>query len=163
MSNKNIELGSLGWGDRFALIDHYKPTDETIMEVFGIDANELETAREFRKAGTFTVNKNLDVKPYAEAFANPTSSVTSHKPARSATKAAVTKAVTKRGKRGNKIQTAFAAITAKAVPAETFAKKHGVSLAVLRQAKRFDKTGGGVVHVKKDKNNGKLMIWREIA
>ena len=68
---------------------------------------------------------------------------------------------TKRGRKGNNITNAFAAIPSSPVSAETFATQHNVSIAVLRQSKRFDTTGLGPVNVRKDKSAGTLMIWRE--
>lgn len=67
----------------------------------------------------------------------------------------------KRGKKGDKIALAFASITTTPVSVDEVSKQYGVSIAVLRQAKRFDKTGMDGVCVKKDKTTGSLMIWRE--
>ncbi len=152
---KTADILGLSWSARFAIIDHFKPTDSVICEVFGVDADELNTARELRGKNTIAVDTTIDVSVY-DSFFNPKSrrTTTTHTPARTATK-------TKRGKRGNKIDTAFQAVTPTPVPATTFATKHDVSLAVLRQAKRFDKTGMSPVHVKKSKESGELMIWRE--
>jgi hypothetical protein len=66
----------------------------------------------------------------------------------------------KRGRKGTKIVEAFQAIPAKPTPAERFAAEHNVSVAVLRQSKRFDSEGSAPVHVKRDKDSGLLMIWR---
>lgn len=87
------------------------------------------------------------------------SNVTSHTKPESATKS--TPVAKKRGRQSNKIANAFASLTSTPVSVESYAKEHGVSVAVLRQAKRFDKSGAvGQVHVKKDKESGSLMIWR---
>lgn len=69
----------------------------------------------------------------------------------------------KRGKKGDKIANAFASITTTPTDVNQVSKQYGVSIAVLRQAKRFDKTGMNGVCVKKDKTTGSLMIWRESA
>lgn len=160
MSNTKVaNIRDLSWSARFALIDHFKPSDEMICEVFGVDKDELNTARDLR-GKSISVDTTIDVITY-ESFFNPMTrkpATTIHKPARTATRKTTGG---KRGKRGDKINAAFAAVTMKPVPAEIFAKKKGVSLAVLRQAKRFDKTDKPPVHVKKSKQTGKLMIWRE--
>jgi hypothetical protein len=67
----------------------------------------------------------------------------------------------KRGRKGSKIQKAFQAVPAEPTDAEAFAKKHQVSMAVLRQSKRFDKDGVGAVRVKQN-DDKVLMIWREM-
>lgn len=154
---KTADIRVLSWSARFAIIDHFNPTDKVICEVFGVDADELNTARELRGKNTIAVDTNIDVSVYGSFF-NPKSrrTATTHTPARTATKA-------KRGKRGNKIDTAFQAVSGTHVSATVFATEHGVSLAVLRQAKRFDKTGMAPVHVKKSKETGKLEIWREVV
>lgn len=92
-----------------------------------------------------------------------TSSSGKRQNAKSATKKSTTSTSTKRpGRRGNKIATAFGAVTSTPVDAEEFAKQHGVSISVLRQNKRFDTTPeSGTVRVVKDKEKGKLMIWRD--
>ena len=55
----------------------------------------------------------------------------------------------KRGRPGDKIAQAFAAIGSKPTPVTELIAKYGVAEAVLRQGKRFDKTGLGKVTVKK--------------
>jgi len=70
----------------------------------------------------------------------------------------------KRGRQGTNVVDAFSAVPIEAVPIDEFRLKHNVSFAVLRQAKRFDKSGlTGTVRVKKDKKTGSLMIWRDVA
>ena len=66
-----------------------------------------------------------------------------------------------RGRKGDKIAKAFESIPTTKTPAIPFSEKYGVSLPVLRQAKRFDDPGKEDVHVKNIK--GVLMIWREKA
>ena len=154
----------LSWGDRFALIDKFKPTDEQVNTAFGLNAGELETARELRAEGNFSeLSEGFDLETYEDIFASIGEGAVSakrpksRKPAASATK--VTPAPKKRGRKGTKIAEAFAAIGTEQVPAEEFAAERGVSLNVLRQAKRFDKTGGARVRVKKI--DGTLMVYRE--
>ena len=166
------------WNDRLTLINHYNPSDVQDCEVFGISQPELEVARNQLKAGIFSLSNNLDVASYGDLFAtteaNTESTVTTTKaPVR--TKSTVTSTKTppetatakshepkKRGRKGDKIALAFSSIPATPTAAEDFAKQYGVSIAVLRQSKRFDPTAnGGNVKVKKDKGSKTLMIWRE--
>lgn len=163
---------SLSWNDRFALIDHFQPTDQMICETFGITYDELDTARSLRSTGTFTPSVNLDVESYKGLFKPSSTNIepsvptprkdvnvtTNEKPLTASKKNNPPK---KRGRKGNKIQKAFEAVTETPVPAEDFAKEHNVSLSVLRQNKRFDKTGLAPIRVKKIE--GKLMIWRDEA
>lgn len=66
------------------------------------------------------------------------------------------------GRQSNKIAQAFSHLTSTPVSVSSFAEKHGVSVAVLRQAKRFDRTPElGKVRVKHSKETNELMIWRE--
>lgn len=168
---------SFTWNDRLTLINHYKPTDEQACSVFGITQPELEIARNQLKSGVFTLSKTLDVASYGSLFASSeadVSTVTSTKaPQRTkstvtATKAAPESATAKvrepkkRGRKGDKITQAFSSIPTSPTNADEFAKAHGVSIAVLRQSKRFDSVGGGNVKVKKDKTSKALMIWREV-
>lgn len=176
MSTKSIK--AMSWNDRLALLDHYKPSEGLACSALGVTADELATAREMQASGTFTPTPNLDVGAYASLFPadkpatisgatstkapkrdSGTTSIAADKPA-TATKPI--KAPKKRGRKGDKIVNAFGAIPANPTPAEDFATKHSVSLAVLRQSKRFDPTPDkGPVRVKKDKESKTLMIWRE--
>ncbi len=166
------------WNDRLALINHYKPSDEVTCKTFGIPQAELDVARNQLKSGVFSLSTNLDVASYDTLFASSETSedgsgtvTTTKAPTRKATvtstKAAPETATArvrepkKRGRKGDKITQAFTAIPSTPTAAEEFAKTHGVSIAVLRQSKRFDNVGGGTVKVKKDKTSKTLMIWRE--
>jgi len=156
----------LSWNQRFALIEKYNPNDETICQVFGVNNDELKTARGLLSDNTFKPEANgLDLDEYSEYFgtiSNPrsTKNITSSTAPRSATKPI--KVPKKRGKKGDKIVKAFEAIPKNPVNVEDFATTHDVSVPVLRQSKRFDKSGlDGRVRVKKDKETGNLMIWRE--
>jgi len=164
MSKQSVD--ALSWGQRFALIDAYQPNDEQICQAFHLAPEELNSARDLRTQGTFKVDTTLNVEAYKSVFQGETkaASVTQHTAPRSATKKAVTATnSTKRtGKKGNKILSAFTAVPSTPVSIEKFATEHNVSVAVLRQSKRFDNTGvSGEVKVKKNKESGQLMIWRE--
>jgi hypothetical protein len=164
----------LSWNERFGLIDALNPTDEQVMAVLDIDRSELQAARELRDAGTFKPDLgDLNAQDYASVFANATPaaepSTEAPAPARAtrARKASAPATATKpirepkkRGRKGTKIQDAFKAIGADPVPLEEFASRFAVSTNVLRQAKRFDRSGvEGRVRVKQV--NGTLSIFRE--
>jgi len=155
----------LTWNDRFALIDEFKPTDNNIVVLFGITTNELSAARNMRQVGILLPTKYLDYESYASAFSsNETQEkkIMTTQAAENAQPQTATKKVLKRGRKGNNIVTAFASVPHAPVNAEAFATKYKVSMAVLRQSKRFDKAGlPGAIKVKKDKTTGTLMIWRE--
>jgi len=168
-----------GWGDRFALLDYYKPTNTQACVALGVTIDELETARDLRAQGRFDSKSSIKVEDYASMFAEDAAlmktakakkkTATSHtKP--TATPTATTpltatkpvKEAKKRGRKGSNILNAFLAIPNDAISADQFATEHNVSLAVLRQSRRFDKSGLGPVRVKKDKETKQLMIWREV-
>lgn len=163
---------SLSWNDRFALIEHYKATDVQVLQAFGVTQDELNVARDLKEAGTFSGKSTIDVSSYSHLFTGvtaqsktatstkrPTATASSQAPQTATKKSPTAK---KRGRQGIKIANAFKAIPGAQVPAQQFASQHGVSLAVLRQSKRFDKHPElGIVKVKKDKTSQTLMIWRE--
>ena len=174
----------MSWNDRFALIDHYKPSNLAICAAFNLTANELNTATQLREAGTFAPNQRLDATKFAGIFPDvddatsvvqPTStpiqkvgSITTHVRPETATKKVVAKIPQKRGRKGDKISQALFAVTDTPIPVEQFTKDHDISVAVLRQAKRFTESMTadeiekiGKIHVKQDKNTKILMIWRE--
>lgn len=173
----------LSWNDRFALIDHYKPTDERITASLGVSQAELDTARDLRANGTITASRDLDVTAYDKVFAEGSTpapaaeTVTStKKTSKPVTKTTIkadgdvapetatkkTSPPKKRGRKGTKIHEAFRSIPASPTSVEDFAKKYGVSIPVLRQSKRFDTARElGTVRVKMNKTNSVLEIWRE--
>jgi len=72
------------------------------------------------------------------------------------------KVLKKRGRKGNKIDTAFKKVPEKPVNFEKYCKKHGVTTNVLRQIKRHDHyKDTGKVFIRKNKDTKKIMIWRE--
>lgn len=165
------QLSKLSWVDRFSIIDHLNPTDDAICEVFGVSAYELQAAREVRSHGHLRMASTVNPRSFEEMF------MSKKKATESATvitnPAAVTKeapetiskeadgAKAKTGPKTSKIHTAFSNIPGTPTPAEAFSKQYGVSIAVLRQHKRFDSTGQtGRVNVRKDKASGSLMVWR---
>lgn len=170
------------WADRFALIDHFKPSESQICAAFGLTPAEYQTAAGMRAAGTFAANAGLDVAKYADVFnaSGPTAVSTSTavvKPQKGASSSVHAKPESaskrvkvpqKRGRKGDKIATALAAVPTTQVSVDTFMQQHGVSLAVLRQSKRFiaklDPAVAatiGKINVRQDKTTKQLMIWRE--
>lgn len=169
---------SLSWSDRFALIDHHKPEDAAICAAFGLTNDELSTARALRQAGTFRANKTLDVSKFPNVFTPGTAPIavnqsgrpgaTSHTKPESASRRP--KEPQKRGRKGNKITDALKAVPTTPTSVDGFMKQYGVSLAVLRQSKRFlEKLDAetqqqiGTVNVRQDRTSKQLMIWREAA
>jgi hypothetical protein len=192
------DIKDMSWNDKFALIDRHNPSDEMICMVFGITLNELNKARELRKAGTFEASGEFDHQAVVDIFSSsidfqlptlngeesllgiqPMNPLTGQiftlrhlydadQPAESATKKLTITPPQKRGRKGDKIAIALSQVSTIPEPVEQFIVKHGVSLAVLRQAKRFisamapaEASAIGKVVVKQDKNSRVLMIWRE--
>jgi hypothetical protein len=171
---------TMNWPDRFALIKHYSPTDAQVCAAFGLTQDELDTARQLEAAGTFRASANLDVARYANVFtvdgSAPTATVTIKpksgqttfvKPETASKKVKVPQ---KRGRKGDKITVALSAVPTTQTPVDTFISQYGVSLAVLRQAKRFmsklpaDQAAAiGKINVRQDKATKQLMIWREVV
>jgi hypothetical protein len=144
-------------------MDRHGASLEQASAAFGVSATEIETARDLRKnGGGANLPIDIDVDSYGNPFASAPAGATSiRRPGKHAAETA-TKVVTapkKRGRKGAKINEAFLAIGAEPIPAEEFANTRGVSLNVLRQAKRFDKSGLARVRVKKI--NGTLMVYRD--
>lgn len=174
-------LANLNWSEKMALIEHYKPTEDQACAVFGCTKDELAVATSLQAGGTFSAAQ-IDASQYSDYFASASAAETETvrtAPSTTAKKSNVTvhtapggdvkpitatkkaKVPQKRGRKGDKILTAFQSIPSTPVPVEAFMRQYGVSLAVLRQSKRFDKTGLGTVNVKQDKESKVLMIWRE--
>ena len=137
--------------------------------------NDIESAKALAHTNTIMPSKDLDIDAYANMFASKATSVVAPKADKGKSTTSTTKATTppqtatkttktpqKRGRKGDKIATAFLNVPSAPVDVNSFAKQYNVSLAVLRQSKRFDKSGiEGAVRVKKDKDSGNLVIWRE--
>ena len=155
---------NLSWGSRLALIDKYEATDEQASAAFDIPVEEIQTARDVRdNGGAANMPVDIDIESYDNPFTVEVAGATSIRrpgtrdPAETSTRVEPTPK--KRGRKGTKINEAFAAIGTDPIPAEPFASERNVSLNVLRQAKRFDRTGLGKVRVKKI--DGTLMVYRE--
>lgn len=175
------KLPLLSWNDRFALIDAYKPSQVAICAAFRLSPAELKTAMSLREAGTFAANPNLDVTKYTDIFqigddvtpSNTTMkavTATVHSFPETASKRVVVKTPQKRGRKGNKIADALLAVPTTPVAVDLFTQEHDVSVAVLRQAKRFiekmtpeQATQVGNIIVKQNKDTKTLMIWKEVS
>lgn len=172
-------ITQLSWSDRFSIIavatQQMPEIDNSIIcKVFGVDDEELAIASECFADGIFKPNPNIDAEFYLPFFKGETPEFPDT-PSRVRTlPEVVSKAIDpaerqlfankpkqRTGRKGSNISRAFSAIPTEPVPAEEFAAKHRVSMAVLRQYKRFDKAGRGQVNVRKDKATGVIMIWRE--
>ena len=174
---------SFSWGQRLALINAYTPSDGVACTALGVSIDELETARGLQQCGTISLddsvvatNKNIfegvkatasltrisaPVRTPVSDSIQPVKKIPSVTGAPPATSNKPERAPKKRGRTGSKIARAFAAIPSEPTDADKFATANGVSLAVLRQSKRFDKNGSGLVRVRKDREAGVLMVWRE--
>lgn len=184
-TSKKFATAHLSWSDRFALVDHYAPSDAAICSAFNLTNDELATARQLRSAGTFSASKTLDCASYAGIFSDTAAPTVQAGPAQTAHKMPTAKNQTttatakpesatkrvkvpqKRGRKGNNITTALLSAPTTPMPVDAFIKQHGVSLAVLRQAKRFiekmdadTQAKVGKVVVKQDKTTKQLMIWK---
>lgn len=164
------KIKSLTWNERLAIIEHFNPSDDVICSTFEVNQNELNTARQMMKTGTLTPSTSIDVASYSPYFSTNGNSIVkpntkaSQKQEGLRPETASKKSLTlkKRGRKGDKIAKAFAAIPATPTTVNTFIEEHSISLAVLRQSTRFDTSPRlGKVRVKKDKQTGNLMVWRE--
>ena len=169
------KVTNLNWPGRLAVLNQFNPSDSDACKVLGISNDELKTARDLEKCGTLVADSGLDTEAYAPLFTpgasviNPKARPSLESVVRDSSKGqppmSATKKVTapkKRGRKGDAIAKAFMQVPGVPTPVEAFAQTNGVSLAVMRQSKRFDQSGlPGGVRVKKDKTTGTLMIWRE--
>ena len=173
----------MSWNLRFALMNHFKLSDERACEVLKVTSDELKTAKYLRdNNGYFKPDTNVDFGQYEHLVNPPTTpkakndttqkakNDTTQKPKNDTTQNP--KSATsgrKRGRPGDKIKKAYAAITTDKVPVEDFMSEHHVSLSVLRRHRDFDHLKEtGQVNVKKVKLNESdkekvLCIWRNPA
>ncbi len=177
-----MKIPMMSWSDRFALIEAYQPSDQIICKTFNLSASELQTARALKQSGTFLPNKGFVATKYQHIFNSDISvfvdvtpknkfehaTIHSLLPHSATKRTSIPKEPQKRGRKGDKISTALLAVTSTPEPVNEFALKNNVSVAVLRQAKRFldtmDKEVAdkiGKIIVKQDKTTKTLMIWRE--
>lgn len=155
-------VSNMNWSERLALIDHFSPDEDSACQVFDVTKEQLQTAYELRQAGSLKPCEHIDVTDYNTLFDNTTTRTTTQTQTAHTTSKQSDAEKNKR-KGSNKITKAFEAVPYDKVSAQEFAEQYGVSLAVLRQSKRFDPYSQelGPVHVKKDKQANQLMVWRE--
>lgn len=174
-------ITQLSWSDRFGILAFATQqlpalSENDICNVFCVEADELAIARECLNDGVFRTNDHIDAAFYLPYFLGQEPVFPDVAPRQRTLPELASKAIDpaermlfasqpkkRSGRRGNNIQRAFSAIPTEPTPAEAFAAKHHVSMAVLRQYKRFDKENTGQVNVRKDKDSGVIMIWREAA
>ena len=134
-----MKLPNLSWSDKFALIDKYSPSDELVCKTFKVSLDEFNTAKNLRQSGTIQSNKQLNTAKYGNIFTNTDNSDNStvHQYPQTATKRTVQKIPQKRGRKGDKIITALKSVPTTPTSVELFSKTHEISVAVLRQSKRF--------------------------
>jgi hypothetical protein len=138
MKTNQLSLSQLSWGQRFALIDAYHLTPNVACETMGVTEDELNTALELKEKGIFKIDTVMDTAPFGELFgAEPAPRKVVKKTGPSTIRSSEQK---KRGRKGDKITKAFLAVPEIPTPIDEFMTTHGVSLAVLRQSKRFDTT-----------------------
>jgi hypothetical protein len=168
MSTKH---SSLTWPDRLALIEAYGPTNQAICSAFDSTPDEVQSALNMANVGMIKGSSNFDTAKYGNPFSetastNKQGTATVHAAPESATKR--TKVPQKRGRKGEKITVALQSVPTTPVTVESFIQRHQVSLAVLRQSKRFlekmepaTATAIGTIHVRQNKATKQLEIWRE--
>lgn len=142
-----------------ALIAHYQPSDDEICFTFNLTKDELSVAKNLEASGAFGKSKTLNVERFGNPFKKPPP------PQVFATKRVFVK---EQKPKGSKILTALKAIPRTPTPVDQFVKEYNVSVAVLRQSKRFIKAlppeeanSYGSVHVTKDKTTNQMVIWRD--
>lgn len=151
-------VNQLTWSERLAIIDQFAPGDDQICAAFQVTREELETARDISTTGNLLrPASDFDTSKYSTIFENV--DIKSIPRIRQMPTTATRPAPRRRGRKGNNIANAFNHIPSSPTPASEFAAEHNVSIAVLRQSKRFDHTEKAPVHVAKDAG-GTLMIWR---
>jgi hypothetical protein len=143
---------TLSWADRLALIQSFSLSDSESCDAFGITKQELMVANNLSTRGVFIANKQLNVTIYSDFFSK----------LRAGELDPSQKTFKPKGNKPSRITQAFDAITEVPQKVETLVAEYGVSLAVLRQSKRFDKYGKGQIHIRKDKATKELMVWRAI-
>jgi hypothetical protein len=165
-----MKLTNLSWADKFSLIDEFKPSSDTICKTFRISVDELQTAQNLRSSGKFVNPKqSTAVVKYGNIFNTvDNDNLSIHELPQTATKRTIHTTPRKRGRKGTKIISALRLVPETPVLVDDFSKQHDISVAVLRQAKRFisalpveESSEFGSIIVKQDKQTKQLMIWKE--
>lgn len=152
---------NLSWREKLSLIQYYKPSEEEILYTFNTTKEELDLAHSCMKEGILQPSKHLLIQFPENVFKNRSIQFS---PSSFASKPR--KIPQKRGRKGNKIETAFKELPNTPVDINDYAKQYGISVHILKQHYRFDTVGlPGIVCVRKTKTNNenKLMVWRQIT
>ena len=144
----------LCWPDRFKLIAHYSLNLDEICIAFGCTTRDFKIASDLLHRNVFWVNEDLNVGIYSQYFTRLRNNELGSTP---------TPVKAPRAPRSSKIEDAFAAITTERKPITYFTDTFGISAAVLRQGRRFDRTGGGRICIRKNKEDGLMYVWRDSA
>lgn len=142
---------TLSWADKLVLVRHYELSEVEACTAFGVTKQELVVAKNLQSKGVFAPNDALNTAIYSDYFVKLRSGELDH----------LQKTFKPKGARPSKITQAFEAITDQPQKVSEIVEKYGVSLAVLRQSKRFDKGNVGQIHIRKDKETNELMVWRD--
>jgi hypothetical protein len=153
-------------------MDTYSPSEESACRAFKVSLDELTTVKKLRQTGIFQQNPKFNSSKYGDIFVisdKESNNISVHLYPQTATKrTAQPIQPQKRGRKGDKIINALRSVPNTPVAAESFSAAHNISIAVLRQAKRFTAnldqlsiSSIGRVCVKTDKTTKTLMIWRE--
>lgn len=165
MSQQNlIPINKMGWGERLAITSSMDLSDADtaahVCEVLNIPMSELQANVGLAASGDVIVNLDIEPTDYSDLF--DMSKIKLVQPKQKAEKTPKAPSGKKRGRVGENISIAFAAIPYEPTPVEAFRVTHGVSVPVLRQQKRFDPTPElGRVRVKTDSETKQLMIYRD--
>lgn len=146
---------TLTWADRFALIRAYKLEPQEVCTAFGVNEGQLKSAIKLQHKGIFQINESLNPEVFREYF---------DKLRKGEFSANSTKTFRPKQTRPSKIVDAFKSITETPQPVASVVERFGISLAVLRQSKRFDKSETpGTIRIRKDKTSGEMMVWRDLT
>lgn len=171
-------IAHLSWADRFGILHKmsFVPKDDDICRIFRVDANELHLARICLRDHVFRVNTRIHGEFYERLFKGEEVEFPPFRNTRERTYPEFSEEdrvlfasrreeqkSKQKVRRSNNIDIAFKNIPTEPTPVEPFAEKYRVSIAVLRQHKRFDKVQTGPVYVRKNKDTGVIEIWRDVT
>lgn len=134
MIKRTLKVANLSWNYRLAFINHFCPTEEEIIHTFRVKESDLLLARQMESSGNLVPDRHIDVERVGNIFKNPSEEIVITFKAPSKQK----RQQKKRGRKGKKIVEAFKYVPLIPVNAYNFTEQYGISLPVLRQAKRFD-------------------------
>lgn len=165
------------WPQTLCLIEHFQLSDELSHKLLGTTAEGLAEARLLQQSGAFADPVGFNpAKHHSEVFGTIRKHIKTD--AKAATKSEVrspTKRVATKGSvptprptgSNGKIATAFKLVPEDPVLASEFCIANDISLAVLRQSRRFISSMDedvqeqiGTIFVRQDKVTKELMVWR---